>query len=766
MFLKKYALVLIFMGISALLNAQSSGLKGLVKDAETGVEIENVQVRLLGTSELAMTNAEGYYIITNLGEGTYKVIASTAGYFSDTLKITLKPETVSNLNFFLKPDVKGFQAVKITEQKKKKNEEISIGKTEIKPIEMFKIPTIGGTPDLVQYLQVLPGVVFSGDQGGQLYIRGGSPVMNKILLDGMTIYNPFHSIGLFSVFDVDLMKSAEVYSAGFGAEYGGRISAIVDVKTKDGNKNKLSGNYAASPFLAKLSLEGPLKKFVPGQGSSSFILSWKNSYLDKSSKFFYTYADPSKLPYNFNDIYGKVTFNSSNGSNIKLFGFNYRDHVNFPNSTSYAWNQTGLGTRFTMIPEGKQSKIDGFLTYSDYLIEQKEVDLQPRKSGISGLNIGMSSTTKLRKDEMKYGFEINAFSTDFSIFNSNNRSISQQDFTTELCGFTTYKFINRRWTMDAGLRVQYYASLSEASLEPRLSGKYKINKKLSIKGAFGKYSQNLMSSFSDRDVVNLFYGFLSGPDNLPKTFNGKEVTSKLQKAWHYVAGFDFDINKYSEIGSEGFYKNFSQITNINREKLFDDDGNYSVYPERLKKDFIVESGNAYGGDIHYKFDNEKLYIWSVYSLTYVTRFDGYNTYSPHWDRRHNVNVVVDYVMDKKKRFSANMRWNLGSGFPFTQTQGFYEKFDFQNGPSFDYTSANGKLGILYGDFNQGRLPYYHRLDMSVRYNFKPHKNLKSWLVLSVTNVYNRANIFYFDRVNFTRVNQLPILPSVSYNGSF
>ncbi len=763
----RFSLLFLLTGSVFSLSAQNGGVKGYVKDSKTGVEIDNAQVSVKGTDVQVSTNSEGYYIINGLAPGVHTIIATIPNYKPDSFTLTVKPEIINVHNFFLVPEIQTIGSGKIVNVKKRRREDVDIGATKIKPSQLFKIPTIGGTPDLVQYLQILPGVVFSGDQGGQLYIRGGSPVMNKITLDGMTIYNPFHSIGLFSIFDVDLMKSADVYSAGFGVEYGGRVSAIVDVKTRDGNKNKLAGNFSASPFLGKLSLEGPLRKFIPGRGSSSFIVSLKNSYLDRSSKLFYQYADPSKLPYNFNDLYTKFTFNSSNGSSIKLFGFNFRDNVNFPGSTSYGWKQSGLGSRFTLIPEGKQSKIDGFITYSDYQIEQKELDNKPRSSSISGLNMGVVANSYNKKDEIKYGFEVNAFSTDFSIFNANNRQISQQEFTTELCGFGLYKWVRQRFTLEAGTRVQYYASLGNTSLEPRVSGKYLLTKKLIFKAAVGKYSQNLLSAFSDRDVVNLFYGFLSGPDNLQKKFNGEEVKSRLQLARHAVAGFDYDINKYSEIGVEGFYKSFDQITNINREKLFDDDGNYSVYSERLKKDYIVESGNAYGADIRYKFDNVKrVYIWAVYSLTYVNRFDGLNSYSPHWDRRHNANFVMDYVLDKNNRWSANLRWNFGSGFPFTQTQGFYEKFDFQNGPSTNYAQTNGQLGILYAGFNEGRLPTYHRLDGSVRYNFKPKNNFKSYIVFSVTNIYNRKNIFYFDRVNYTRVNQLPVLPAISYSASF
>ncbi len=746
--------------------SQTGSVKGIIKDAKTGVELENIQVSVSGTPYGTLTNNDGYYIVTSLPTGNYLLVASGYGYVSDSIRVLLKDEKTIVVNFYLEPSLTTVGSGRIVERRKRKKEDIDIGVNKIAPRQLSKIPTIGGTPDLVQYLQILPGVVFSGDQGGQLYIRGGSPVMNKIILDGMTIYNPFHSIGLFSVFDVDLMKSADVYSAGFGVEYGGRISAIVDVKTRDGNRNRLAGNFAVSPFLGKLSLEGPLKKFIPGHGSSSFILSVKNSYLDKSSRIFYTYADPDKLPYRFNDVYGKVTFNSANGSSIKLFGFNFRDHVNFPGSTRYFWNQTGFGTRFTLIPEGKQSKIDGFLTYSDYNIDQKEIDNKPRSSGINGLNIGVNAISYNYKDEIKYGFEVNAFATKFNIFNANNRQITQEEFTTELCGFGLYKFVRNRFALEGGMRIQYYASLGNTSFEPRVNGKYSLSNRLLFKAGGGRYSQNLLSAFSDRDVVNLFYGFLSGPDNLQKTFDGKAVTSRLQIAWHGVAGFEYDINKECDISVEGFYKDFTQITNINREKLFDDDGDYSDQPERLKKDFIVERGDAYGGDFRFRYENKRLYAWAVYSLTYVNRFDGINRYNPHWDRRHNINMVLDYALDKNGKVSANARWNYGSGFPFTQTQGFYEKFDFQDGPSSNYVTANGDLGILYGSFNGGRLPTYHRLDASVRYNFKARRNFKSWIVLSVTNIYNRKNIFYFDRVNYTRVDQLPVLPSLSYNASF
>ena len=140
--------------------------------------------------------------------------------------------------------------VEISARKKEKTTKVNVGTTTITPTEIKILPSAGGEPDIAQYLQVLPGVIFTGDQGGQLYIRGGSPTQTGILLDGVTIYNPFHSIGLYSVFETDAIRSVDVTSSGFGAQYGNRTSAIVDIRTKDGNKNRLSGKLSASPIMA------------------------------------------------------------------------------------------------------------------------------------------------------------------------------------------------------------------------------------------------------------------------------------------------------------------------------------------------------------------------------------------------------------------------------------------------------------------------------------------------------------------------------------
>ena len=311
--------------------------------------------------------------------------------------------------------------------------------------------------------------------------------------------------------------------------------------------------------------------------------------------------------------------------------------------------------------------------------------------------------------------------------------------------------------IEPGLRVNYYASLPIVSPEPRLGVKFNATNTFRVKLATGLYSQNLISANSNRDVVNLFSGFLSGPElsSLPDSFNGKIIDNALQKSLHFILGFEKELSEKISINIEGYYKKNYNLVNLNRNKIYDE-----------QPDFLIESGKAYGVDFLLKYDYRRVYVWAVYSLGYVDRFDGTLNYNPHFDRRHNVNFVASYTFGKDLNWEFSARWNLGSGFPFTKTQGFYEKFPFSDGIESDYTTDNGELGIIYGDLNQGRLPYYHRLDATVKRVFYFSENAKLEAVFSITNIYNRKNIFYFDRVKYQTVYQLPFMPSIGASLTF
>lgn len=769
---KKITLVglITFLALTAF--TQTGTIRGFVYEEESGEPAIFTNVILANTTYGAATDVNGYYIISKVPPGEYQLRVTNLGYDTLQIPVVVKADAVIDKNLFINKAAYTLETVSITASKQDMRTETQTSVIKITPKEMSQIPTIGGQADLAQYLQVLPGVIFTGDQGGQIYIRGGSPIQNKVLLDGMIIYNPFHSIGLFSVFDTDILRNVEVFTGGFGAEYGGRISSVMDLTTRDGNKKRLGGRVGANTFGANIMLEGPIKKLEEGAASSSsFIVSFKNSYLQESSKVFYDYIDTAGLPFNYTDLYGKISINAQNGSKVNLFGFSFNDKVtNYKALSDFNWDAAGGGANIIIIPGKAPVLLEGSVAYSNYRIELQEAASPSRTSEINGFNMGLNFTYFMGKSEVKYGLEMLGFKTDYHFTTSSKNLIQQVENTTELGLFVKYKLTTGKLILEPSFRLQWYASLSNISPEPRFAMKYNATDNFRVKLAAGMFSQNLISARSDRDVVNLFYGFLSGPENLPKKYDGEEITHKLQKSEHLILGFEYDIFNNATVNIEGYYKNFSQLTNLNRNKLFNE-SDAPDEPDLLKKDFIIETGDAEGIDFTFKYNLNRINLWAVYSFAFVNRFyedigGDLLHYHPHFDRRNNVNLVASVAFGEKNEWEFNARWNYGSGFPFTKTAGFYELIIFDQGTNSNYINENGELGILFDDLNSGRLPSYHRLDLSLKRTFFLGMNSKLEANLSVTNVYDRKNIFYIDRITNQRVDQLPIMPSFGVNLSF
>ncbi len=767
--------ILILLFVTSGANAQTG--KGSVKgfiNQESGEPVMYTTIYLKKTTFGCTSNANGFYVISNVPPGNYTLMVTSMGYDTVSIPVTIKADETTTKKIIVKKAAYNLPTFSVESTKEEARTETKTSEFKVTPKQVKQIPTIGATPDLAQYLQVIPGVIFTGDQGGQLYIRGGSPIQNKVLLDGMVVYNPFHSIGLFSVFDTDILRSAEVYTGGFGAEFGGRISSIMDISTREGNNKRLSGKVNASTFGSGLMLEGPLNKVsADNPSSTTFIITAKNSYLAQSSKIFYSYIDTAGLPFNFNDIYGKITFNGQNGNRVNFFGFHYDDNVsNYKALSSFKWVANGFGANFMVVPGNSPVLMEGIFAYSDYNISEINKDGLPRSSDINGFNMALNFTYIMDKNQLKYGMELQGFTTDFNFFNSVKQAINQNDNSSEVAGYVKYKATIGNLLFEPSFRLQYYGSLSEASPEPRLAMKYLVSDKLRLKMASGIYSQNLMDARSDLDIVNLFYGFLSSPVDLPEKYKQVEVDSRLQKSQHIIFGAEYDLKDYITLNLEGYYKNFSQLTNVNRTKVFPNEDPYSdptsVYyrPDYLRTDFVIETGNAYGFDFSMKYDLKRLYVWAVYSLGFVNRSDELQDYVPSFDRRHNVNLLLSYVIGSNFDWEVDFRWNYGSGFPYTQTQGYYEKLDFNNNLSGNPATANGQLGVLYAGLNKGRLPDYHRLDFTVKKKFFLSNNSTLETILSITNVYDRQNIFYFDRVLNQRVDQLPFMPSIGCSLTF
>ncbi|MBO4567966.1 MAG: TonB-dependent receptor [Bacteroidales bacterium] len=750
-----------------------NSIKGFVYEKSNGEPVMFANVFLRGTNHGSTTDINGYFSITRIPDGSYTLMVTSIGYDTITEQVSVKGNQILHKKFSIEETSIQLAAVSISADKIEAKTETKTSVVYITPKTITKIPSVGGQADLAQYLQVIPGVVFTGDQGGQLYIRGGSPIQNKVLLDGMIVYNPFHSIGLFSVFDTDIIRNAEVYTGGFGAEYGGRVSSIMDITTRDGNKKRISGKIGGSTFGAKVMVEGPLKKAKNENDMTiSFIMSAKNSYLEQTSQS--VYKDILKgeiLPYNFQDVYGKVSLNAPNGSKINFFGFNFNDQVNnYKAISDFSWKAYGGGSNFVLIPGKSPVLIEGNVAYSKYAANLSEENNPGRSSSIDGFNAGFTFSYFLGKNTLKYGIEMLGFKTVFDYTKSNGIRLNQTENTTELGAFVKYKWQLDKLIIEPSMRIQWYASLAEISPEPRLAIKYNVTDWFRLKAAAGMYSQNLIAANSDRDVVNLFYGFLSGQDNIPKHFNGKTVNTKLQKANHYIVGTEFDVFDNITLNVEGYYKDFRQLTNLNRNQVYAENNHPANASEVEWRDFMLENGKAYGVDFSVKYEYLRWYFWAAYSLAYVNKnyenaFGEMVNYRTHYDRRHNVNLIVTYTGGARKQWEFSGRWNVGSGFPFTQVSGFYEHYQFTN-MGMSIIQNNGDLGIIYGDLNKGQLPWYHRLDLDVKRKFWFTDNIVLEADFSVTNVYNRDNIFYVDIITSENIYQLPLMPSLGLTLTF
>jgi hypothetical protein len=776
---RKLLLFLSFSFITFLSIAQSATIRGYVREKKNGEPILFIKVKVIdaaGASFRATTDLNGFFSIPKLDVGKYNLVIDNDGYKKLEKKVeVVKPSGIIDLEFELEEDAEELGEVEVSASQKQKTTQVGNSEIRLSKKEVERIPSQGGESDVVAALSVTPGVTTTGDQGGQLYVRGGTPIQNKILLDGMTIYTPFHSIGFFSIFETELIKNVDIYTGGFDSKYGGRISSVMDITYRDGDRKSFGGKVSVSPFLAKLVLEGPFTRSSDGKPSkASYVFSAKHSLLDYTSQNLYPRVNEGNgLPFAFTDLYGKVTLNAQGGSKFSFFGFSNNDKVKYTNVADLAWRQAGGGMNFVLVPIGSPVFIRGHLNASNYSLSFLEQGLPERTSSIGGADLGFDFTFFQKNEgQIDVGININGFQTKYLTYNEAARKIEDQNFTFEVGSYINYRVIKGRWVIQPGFRAQTYASRGVISPEPRLGLKYNMTEKMRLKISGGRYSQNFTSASSDKDVVNLFNGLLSSPTNLQSTFvtesgKEKEVRNGLQYAWHAIVGYELDLNKHLSVNIEAYYKYFSQLSNINQNKLYDDVAEFSDIDDVFKKDFIIESGKSYGADLLVKYAKDRLFIWTVYSYGKSTRWDGFQTYAPVFDRRHNVNVVSSYTFGKKKSLEVNIRWNFGSGLPFTPTAGYYQNETFQNGVTTNINTSNANnVTVLLGDFNSKRLPTYHRLDITVKKNFTFKNKTVMEIVASVTNLYDRKNLFYVNRVTNQKIYQFPALPSLGVSYKF
>lgn len=739
-------------------NGQKGTIRGFVFDKITGEAIILAHIYLENTTIGTVSGQDGYFSIGNVPTGKYQLISQSLGYKKNQQLADVKPGQVENINIYLEKSDVQLDAAIISGRAMERKSRVQLSQIRLTPSQISRIPTMGISADLAQYIQILPGVISSGDQGGQLYIRGGSPDQNLVLMDGIPLYNPFHSMGMFSVFDTDMINSVNISTGGYPAKYGGRISSVMDISLKDGNKNRLAGKIAIGLMNANLALEGPIR-FSKKVEPITFLLSGKYSYLDKTASYLNPGIEKDGLPFSFSDLISKLTYKGRSGSKISATAFHFSDRVQLSQDQLYQWSNYGLGIQAIILPLASTGLIRTEVSYAKYNLQFIELLENSRYSEVEDIKVGLEFMNQFGNHELRMGVKVLGVHTNYLNKNTFGYSLDETNNTTDLAMYFSVQLNYSKWLIQPGLRMNYYASHSYLVPEPRIGIKYLLNDEFRLKAGGGYYSQNLISGKSDRDVVNFFTGFLMDPLGIANDTGPKKLPHRLQTSLQGILGVEWDPTNYLMVNIEGYYKYFPQLISLNSNKIFDGDLDHWDIPKVFYKDFITETGNAWGIESLIQYEKKRVFLWLAYSFSVSNRFDGLRFFNPHYDRRHNLNLVGSYVFGANLNWKILARWNFGSGFPFTPTNALYEKLRLSNTSSWDILTENGLIGINFGEYNSARLPSYHRLDLTLKYihHFSKEHSLEA--IISITNVYDRKNLFYFSREDYKRINQLPLLPS-------
>lgn len=715
---------------------QFGTLRGTVLDSLSGEPLPFTNINIENTSIGTSTNANGYFVITNIpANQTYTVKVSFIGYISKRIKAEIKENQITQLTVHLSPGQIQIQTIeKISEKYKQPNEtDLGLQKIDIRKIEA--LPK-GVETDIFRSLQFIPGVQSTGDVSARYYVRGSSSNQNLILYNGVTVYNPFHALGLFSVIDPEIINSIEFYKGGFPAEYGGKLSSVLNLVTRDGNKNKYSASGAISFLTAKGSVEGPLP-------IGSFIITGRKSLFNNTLNKFLNYKD---APFDFHDLAFKInstTTESKTLTKIFLHGFNSSDKLinDDEKQADYHWSNNIYGAYLFQELENVPVYFESNLSLSSFSGEvlAKQSLTKPRENIVTDITWKSDfSYINDYRNELHVGYNLKSIKTKLYFENLQGGITDIQEKALQFELYCKYKFLQwESFGADIGTRLNLLSLTNKKGslFEPRLNLTYNMLPNLMIKGAFGIYTQELITLSNENEVISLFEPWVIIPDYL-----------KPSEAIHYVFGFEYMFDNMN-ITFESYYKKMINITEPNEEKIKASD-----------PDFIEGSGESYGSELLLSFQNSSMQASASYSVSWSYKeIKGWIFY-PKYDSRHIVNL--NFIFDLGDGWEASSSWFFNSGLPFTPIAGYYDKLYIE-----DFFNVGAMFGsyspfTILGDKNIGRLPTYHRLDLSLNKKFKISIT-DVQLSFNVLNVYDRKNIFYFDRKTGKQVNMLPILPTAS-----
>ncbi len=718
------------------------------------------------------TNSYGFYSLT-IPADSVELMFSYVGYTTRNFKINLDKNIILDVELEASLEIEAVEIKANLSKSSSRSPQMSVMEIPVKQVK--SIPAFLGEKDVLKVIQLMPGVQKGNEGSSGFYVRGGGPDQNLIIIDDAPVYNAYHLFGFVSLFNGDALKSIELTKGGFPARYGGRLSSVLDIIMKDGNKEDLTGEAGIGLISSRLVLEGPIKK-----ENSSFIFSGRRTYIDM---LIYPF-EPSDIKggYFFYDFTAKANFELNSKNRIFISGYFGRDKLYGREKSGgdryesgLFWDNATTTVRLNSIL-GEKTFSNTSLIFSNYRLkiydEEKYNHDRFELSYRSGIrDIGLKYDMSWMPEPIQtFRFGVSTVWHDFTPsaivlkddyignYSRNVKSINTLESGVYL--EDEVKFFNKG-IINAGFRVSHYLHdrSSEIHFEPRISGSVFLGKELSMKASFAQMNQfiHLLSNTGLGLPTDLW---------VPAT---KGVPS--QGSWQAALGFTKDIPKYSAtLSLEGYYKESKNVIGYKEGATFlmiDDptSANEVNWEENVTSGF----GWSYGLELLAQRKTGKLSGWVGYTLSWTKlKFDEINfgkSYFARYDRRHDISVVGIYEIHDGLTFSAT--WVFGTGNAITLPIATYPGYEHQPTLSHIYNEWFQTIED-YGGKNSFRMAPYHRLDIGFQFHKKKLKYERTW-EFSVYNVYNRHNpyFYYIDQNDkgeniLKQVSLFPILPSISW----
>lgn len=731
--------------------AWAASLDGFVTDGGSGEFISYARVSVTSDSNAtpigALSNQGGYFALSGVPGTRVTLLCQAFGYKNYTAQVDLSGRQQLRFDLKLEPEPFALEEVEVTADLKKKEAELQTGFAELSSRQLQRMPG-AVEQDIIRSLQFLPGIQSASDISSGLYIRGGGPDQNLILLDQIPLYNPTHAFGFLSTFNPDAIKDVTLYKGAYPAAYGGRLGAVLDVANRDGNRNQFHGRGGMSVIAAKMTMEGPV-------GTGSWILSGRRTYLDP-------FLDAARkggneIPdYYFYDLNGRVNQSYGTDDNVIVSGYRGRDNLHLDldrgSFVNLSWGNMAGTAKWTHL------FAPGF--FGNFLLAASEYKSETK---VSIFETPVSFRNRLLDVTGKADFDWRA-GRDHEItagllgshyvftFDSEFNKEKQPGLDERPNALSAY--IEDQWAFDPittvrpGLRTEVFGKKGQFNLEPRLSVSRAVTEHVRVKGGGGLYTQHLQLVTTE--------GFSGGDVWVPT-----DQSAKPGRSWQVVGGTEWEPSTARSFSIEGYYTWLRNLVQIDNTTSADAEG-------RTTEDLFLTGGRGYatGVELFAQQRTGPVTGWVGYTLGWTRRrwaeVNQGKSFPPKYDRRHDLKVVMDYKRDK---WSYGVNFIFGTGQAFTPAGARY----IITNPGSGELPEDGV--ILPADKNSARLLPFHRMDVSV--TRKGHFLIwNAEYFLQIFNLYNRKNEWFiqYDTKNPETkpeiTHQLPIIPTLGVNFEF